>query len=177
MTHHTYSTPFGGREIYRNGEPFALITFASDVVRQGPNYDPVALSDFGKMAAAAPLLVAALEELAAVTPSNNAPSRIREIAERALASVRSEGAVMTRSKPDLIYWRDDLFTRFHPETKAGEDAWRMIAANCDGTAAVFHHQEASTLRQLRAAGYIVAFRRAVPVGGMTDDEILRELGC
>lgn len=91
MTRHTYSTPFGGREIYRDGKPFAQIAFAPDVVRQGPNYDPIALSNFGKTAAAAPLLVAALEELAAVAPSNNAPNRIREIAERALASVRSEG--------------------------------------------------------------------------------------
>lgn len=84
---------------------------------------------------------------------------------------------MARSKPDLIYWRDDLFTRFHPETKAGEDAWRAIAAKCDGTAAVFHHQEASTLRRLRAAGFSAAFRRAVPVGDMTDDELLHELEC
>ena len=74
--------------------------------------------------------------------------------------------------PDLTYRRDGMFTRFFAETEVGAVAWRQIAEQCEGVAAVFCWQEADTLRQLRAAGYVV---RMAKTPEMTIDEILSEL--
>lgn len=63
-TKHTYSTPYGGREVYRDGKPFAIIT-GSKEAEQGAKLF-IALSDFGKMAAAAPDMLAALEAIAPI---------------------------------------------------------------------------------------------------------------
>lgn len=72
---------------------------------------------------------------------------------------------------DLTYIRDGLFTRFMPETKAGEDAWRIMA-KADGVAAVLTIHEQSVFKQLRAAGYKIA--KAKPVK-LSDDDLLNEL--
>ena len=58
-------------------------------------------------------------------------------------------------KIDLTYLKQGLFTLFIPETKAGEDAWREIAKQTDGTGKVFTVQLPATLKQLKKAGYIV----------------------
>jgi len=58
-------------------------------------------------------------------------------------------------KPDLIYMKQGLFTAFVPESKAGEDAWRELAAQTDGTGKVFTHHLKSVIFQLRKAGYTV----------------------
>lgn len=77
---------------------------------------------------------------------------------------------------DLTYWRDSMFTRFLPNTHAGETAWDEMAKE-DGVAAVFRHQEAATLRQLRAAGYTVAKEpKAAPMSPDEIDAMLAELG-
>lgn len=75
---------------------------------------------------------------------------------------------------DLNYTQDEMFTRFLANTPAGEDAWRVIAAGCDGVAAVFNHQAAGTLAQLRRAGYSVG--KAKP-SKVNIDDILAELGA
>lgn len=76
---------------------------------------------------------------------------------------------------DLTYWRDSMFTRFLANTPAGEAAWDEMAKE-DGVAAVFHHQEAATLRQLRAAGYTVAKEpKAAPMSPAELDALLSKL--
>lgn len=57
---------------------------------------------------------------------------------------------------DLTYFDDGLFTRFMPETPAGETAWRVIAGQTEGTGKVLTIHADDTCRQLRAAGYSVA---------------------
>lgn len=54
-------------------------------------------------------------------------------------------------KPDLTYRTTGLFTRFMPETKAGELPWTHMGAN--GVVLTIHLD--STLRQLREVGYTV----------------------
>lgn len=56
---------------------------------------------------------------------------------------------------DLTYLKQGLFTAFVPQSKAGEDAWREIAAHTDGTGKVFTAQLSSFLREIRKAGYSV----------------------
>ncbi|MFT3815631.1 MAG: hypothetical protein QM740_20080 [Acidovorax sp.] len=79
------------------------------------------------------------------------------------------------STPDLG-WRDDgLFTMFIANTKAGEDAWRVLAAHTEGTGKVLSHHARDTIRQLRAAGYTVAKLPASRSRGQDDDTLLAEL--
>lgn len=77
--------------------------------------------------------------------------------------------------PDLS-WRDDgLFTLFLPNTKAGEDAWRVLAAHTEGTGKVFSHHAGDVIRQLHAAGYTIGrlpVHRASPA---EDDALFAEL--
>jgi len=78
---------------------------------------------------------------------------------------------------DLTYTTDDMFTRFYPETKAGEEAWRVIAEQTEGSGAVLTIHAKATIAQLRKAGYSV--RKARPHKEWTYDEletILAELG-
>ena len=56
---------------------------------------------------------------------------------------------------DIEYIKDGMFTRFFPNTPAGENAWREMAKE-DGVAAVLNNQAKSVIYQLRKAGYIVA---------------------
>ena len=57
--------------------------------------------------------------------------------------------------PDLTYLKQGLFTAFIAQSKEGEDAWREIAKQTDGTGKVFTVQLLATLKQLKKAGYIV----------------------
>ena len=82
---------------------------------------------------------------------------------------------MCRCAPDLVFWRDDVFTRFLPETPAGESAWRVIAEQCDGTAAVLRSQERSILAQLRRAGLVIIHRAPAPSADVDDETLLAEL--
>lgn len=73
------------------------------------------------------------------------------------------------SKPDLTYSRSGMFVAFLPETAAGAEAWCEIARHTDETCKVPYWQLASTLAQLRAAGFSV--RRAPRSKPMTNAEV------
>ncbi|WP_109479107.1 hypothetical protein [Paraburkholderia sp. C35] len=76
--------------------------------------------------------------------------------------------------PDISYAPvDDMFTAFYPETPAGEEAWKNIAAHTDGTGKVLHTQVDDTIQQLRDAGYTVAERK--PDTTVIDDDLLNAL--
>lgn len=64
---------------------------------------------------------------------------------------------------DLVYTTDSLFTRFYPESKAGEDAWNKIGAFNNGVANIPKCQTAATLKQLRDAGYVVIKRKPTKI--------------
>lgn len=76
-------------------------------------------------------------------------------------------------KADLEYTNGGMFTRFYPNTPAGEDAWREMAKE-DGVAAVLSIHSKNVISQLRNAGYTV--KKAAPVT-QTIDDILAELGA
>jgi hypothetical protein len=58
-------------------------------------------------------------------------------------------------KTDLTYLKQGMFTAFFPESREGEDAWRAIAKQTEGTGKVFTVQLPAVLAQLRKAGYTV----------------------
>lgn len=77
---------------------------------------------------------------------------------------------------DLYYYYAAGFLRFAPQTKAGETAWREMAAKSHGTAAFLPNHEKSILRQLRKAGYKVAKKQ--PPGKMSAkviEDLLKQL--
>jgi hypothetical protein len=57
---------------------------------------------------------------------------------------------------DLEYLKQGLFTSFFPNTKEGEQAWREIAAQSEGTGKIFTMHLPAVLSQLRKAGFKVA---------------------
>jgi hydroxymethylpyrimidine/phosphomethylpyrimidine kinase len=73
-------------------------------------------------------------------------------------------------KNDLTYRKQGLFTSFIAETPAGEDAWRAIAEQTQGTGNVFTTQLPAVLAQLRKAGYTVQVAKK-----LTKDEIDKEM--
>ena len=78
---------------------------------------------------------------------------------------------------DLTYTIEGLFTSFIPTSKEGEDAWRQLATQTQGTGKVLTVHLQSTLSQLRKAGYKV--RKSKPSGELTPSEaanLLAELG-
>lgn len=74
---------------------------------------------------------------------------------------------------DLTYSNDGMFTRFYPETPAGEEAWRTMAQG--GAAAFLPFQIPGILSQLRAAGYKVSKARVVKMSGRETDDLAAEL--
>lgn len=79
---------------------------------------------------------------------------------------------------DLTYTTDDMFTRFYPETKAGEEAWRVIAEQTEGSGAVFNFQAKATIAQLRKAGYSASRRMSSEEMSSEEiDTLLAELGA
>lgn len=76
-------------------------------------------------------------------------------------------------KTDLEYTNSGMFTRFYPNTQAGEDVWREMAKE-DGVAAVLSIHSKNVISQLRNAGYTV--KKAAPVNQSIDD-ILAELNA
>lgn len=58
-------------------------------------------------------------------------------------------------QPDLVYIDQGLFTAFLPETKEGEEAWRQLAEQTDGTGKVLTIQAKQIIARLRKAGYSV----------------------
>lgn len=70
---------------------------------------------------------------------------------------------------DLHYIQGDMFTTFIPNTLAGEEAWRVMAAQTENTGKVFNHHAKSTIQQLRDAGYTV--RKAPPAKPLSADDL------
>jgi hypothetical protein len=62
---------------------------------------------------------------------------------------------------DITYINDGMFTKFFPETPAGETIWRTIAEKEGGNAVVFTMHAKNVIAQIRRAGYKVA--KAKPV--------------
>lgn len=84
-----------------------------------------------------------------------------QVADRADHDEKTDAAAS--ADPDLTYRRsDDLFTLFLPNTPHGENAWRELAAQTDGTGKVLTIHVEETIRQLRAAGYSVSKESAAP---------------
>lgn len=74
---------------------------------------------------------------------------------------------------DLTYTQDGMFTRFIPETAAGESVWNTMAEQMGGVAAVLNFEANKVIQQIRSAGYKV--EKAKKFTGNIDD-ILKELG-
>jgi hypothetical protein len=74
---------------------------------------------------------------------------------------------------DLTYTTGDIFTRFYPETTAGENVWREMAKQ-DGVAAVLNFEAAKVIAQIRRAGYSVAKAKK---SNISVDDIFAELGA
>lgn len=78
---------------------------------------------------------------------------------------------------DLTYTADGMFTRFIPQTTAGENAWRELAAQNDGVANVFNFHAQAVIAGLRAAGYKVAKAKRAKVSIGEIDALLAELAA
>ncbi|MGN6451211.1 MAG: hypothetical protein ACTHLK_21990 [Brucella intermedia] len=76
---------------------------------------------------------------------------------------------------DLTYaCHDGMWTRFYPETKAGEEAYNIMAqADKDGVVAFLAPQVPGVLAQLRKAGMKV--RKARKSDAPSLEEIFRDL--
>ena len=59
---HVFTTPYGGREIWRDGKPFAILAKPAGAPLDSTYY--IQLSAFGHLSAAAPDLLEALEAIA-----------------------------------------------------------------------------------------------------------------
>lgn len=77
---------------------------------------------------------------------------------------------------DLEYVTTGLFTRFVPNTPQGEDAWREMAQQNDGVAAVLTIHAGDVIAQLKKAGYTVAEMEAKTISSEEIDNLLKELG-
>lgn len=75
---------------------------------------------------------------------------------------------------DLEYINTGLFTRFIPNTPAGENAWRVMHEANGETVLSIH--AANVIGQLRRAGYSVAKAKKAPAWTAADDQLLAELG-
>lgn len=81
-------------------------------------------------------------------------------------------------QPDLTYsCPDGIWTRFYPETPAGEEAWRVMAeADAQGVVAFLPAQVPSVLYQLKAAGLVVRkAKKQKPLSANELDTMLDEL--
>jgi hypothetical protein len=76
---------------------------------------------------------------------------------------------------DLTYTSDKMFTRFIPETTAGETVWRQMYEQ-HGAAAVLNFEAARVIAEMRKAGYKVGKAKPVKLD-MSDDELLAALGA
>jgi hypothetical protein len=85
---------------------------------------------------------------------------------------RRESRIMESFMADIEYIMGGMFTRFLPNTSAGEVAWREMERQ--GGEVVFNHQDKNVIGQLRRAEYSVAKAKKCT---MTIDDILAELGA
>ena len=73
------------------------------------------------------------------------------------------------AKPDLTFTSEGMFTRFDPETDAGERAWAEMLDQNGGTSKVLTTHAAAVAAQLRSAGYVV--HKARPRAPMKPGEL------
>ena len=73
---------------------------------------------------------------------------------------------------DLTYTQDGMFTRFYPETDAGQIVWNEMASKMNGVAAVLNFESAKVISQIRSAGYKVSKAKKC---NQSVDDILKEL--
>jgi len=73
---------------------------------------------------------------------------------------------------DLTYTQDGMFTRFMPETAAGENVWREMALQNEGVAAVLNFEANKIIQQIRSAGYKVSKAKKITT---SIDDLLSEL--
>lgn len=78
---------------------------------------------------------------------------------------------------DLNYSADGMFTQFFANTPAGERAWIVIASVSGGTGKIYTTHLASTLRQLRDAGYSVHKAKPVKFDADEADALLAALAA
>ena len=76
---------------------------------------------------------------------------------------------------DLTYFNAGMFSGFVANTPDGEDAWRELAKQSQGSGKFLTQQMAGIIRQLRAAGYSVD--KAKPIKAGEIDELLAALGA
>lgn len=81
-----------------------------------------------------------------------------------------------QAKADLEYKTEGMFTSFIPNTPEGEQIWKAIAAQNEGVGKIFTFHLDSTLRQIRAAGYVVRKAKKVVLSDEAGDALLAELG-
>jgi len=58
-------------------------------------------------------------------------------------------------KTDMTYSKQGLFTAFFPQSESGEDAWRELAKQTEGTGKVLTVHLPAVLAQLRKSGHTV----------------------
>lgn len=75
---------------------------------------------------------------------------------------------------DLEYTECKGFVMFMSNTPEGHEAWNEIAKYTEGTGKIFPHHLASTLYQLRKAGYSVRKSRK---NKTSIQEILKDISC
>jgi hypothetical protein len=73
---------------------------------------------------------------------------------------------------DLTYTQGNMFTTFYANTPSGVAAWNTIANELGGVAKVLNIHAASTIYQLKKAGYSVGKEKP---SKLSIDKILNEL--
>lgn len=80
-----------------------------------------------------------------------------------------------QAKADLEYRTEGMFTSFISNTKEGEHIWKEIAARNEGVGKISTFNLDSTLRQIRAAGYVVRKAKKVVLSDEAGDALLAEV--
>ncbi|WP_186083661.1 hypothetical protein [Burkholderia gladioli] len=112
-------------------------------------------------------------ELSAAPAEEPATTAEADAATAASTTAAEPVAAPVDAAPDLSYRAsDDMFTMFYANTPAGEEAWRELAAQTEGTGKVLTQHVDDTVRQLREAGYTV---EAGTLPTESADELLAQL--
>jgi hypothetical protein len=94
---------------------------------------------------------------------------------KVVAPKQRSHASADEGRSDLSYRVvDSMFTAFYANTPSGEEAWKVIAAQNEGTGKVLSVHVESTIQQLRDAGYTVDAASATDV---SDDELMAALAA
>lgn len=72
-----------------------------------------------------------------------------------IAFANGELQVMPRNLPDVSYRTDGIFTTFFPNTTDGENIFRAMAADTEGTGKVLSIHAPAVIQQIKEAGYTI----------------------